>query len=164
MQKRIKEHVRTIAKIIASRSPQVKKGLPAAYGRLLDRVAMILDRAKALQKQAESCWLVEQLNHWIKLTEQVCDTAYRRFFLQEHVPNNEKLFSLFETHTQLYRRGKAGTPNQFGRQVLVCEDLQLKLFLNYKFNARTPKRVQSSGSLSFISFDFFGFKRFSARH
>ena len=107
LQKRIKEHVRSIAKISASKSPQVKKGLPAAFGRLLDRVAMILDRAKALQKQAESCWLVEQLNHWIKLT-QVCDTAYRRFFLQEHVPNNEKLFNLFETHTQLHRRGKAG--------------------------------------------------------
>jgi hypothetical protein len=32
------------------------------------------------------------------------------------------LFSLFETHTQIYRRGKAGTPNQFGRLVLVFED------------------------------------------
>ena len=42
--------------------------------------------------------------------------------LEESVPNNEKLFSLFETHTQLYRRGKAGTPNQFGRLVLVFED------------------------------------------
>ena len=126
LQKRIKEHVRTIAKISASKSPQVKKGLSAAYGRLLDRAAMILDRAKTLQKQAESllepCWLVEQLKHWIKLTEQVCDTAHRRVILQEQVPNNEKLFSLFETHTQLYRRGKAGTPNQFGRQVLVFED------------------------------------------
>ena len=26
------------------------------------------------------------------------------------------------THTQLYRRGKAGTPNQFGRLLLVFED------------------------------------------
>ena len=42
--------------------------------------------------------------------------------LGETVPNDEKLFSLFETHTQLYRRGKAGTPNQFGRLVLVFED------------------------------------------
>ncbi len=45
--------------------------------------------------------------------------------LQEHVPNTDKLFSLFETHTQLYRRGKAGTPNQFGRQVLLFEDGQV---------------------------------------
>jgi hypothetical protein len=29
---------------------------------------------------------------------------------------------MFETHTQLYRRGKAGQPNQYGRLVLVYED------------------------------------------
>ena len=52
----------------------------------------------------------------------MCDTAHRRVILGEKVPNNEKLFSLFETHTQLYRRGKAGTPNQFGRLLLVFED------------------------------------------
>lgn len=129
LKKRVKEHVRTIAKISASKSPQVKKGLSAAYGRLLDRAATILDRAQSLQKKAETkgsslelLTLAEQLKHWIELTEQVCDTAHRRVILREKVPNSEKLFSLFETHTQLYRRGKAGTPNQFGRQVLVFED------------------------------------------
>lgn len=128
LQQRIRKHVHTISKISASKSPQVKQGLAPAYGRLLNRAAMILDRAKHLQKQADTNassleWkLAEQLKHWIALTEQVCDTAYRRVILQEKVPNSEKLFSLFETHTQLYRRGKAGTPNQFGRQALVFED------------------------------------------
>ena len=32
------------------------------------------------------------------------------------------MFSIFEAHTQLYRRGKAGEPNQFGRLVMVYED------------------------------------------
>lgn len=40
----------------------------------------------------------------------------------ETVPNADKIFSIFETHTQLYRRGKAGQPNQFGRLVMVYED------------------------------------------
>jgi IS5 family transposase len=66
--------------------------------------------------------LAKQLGHWISLVEQVCDTAHRRVLLKEQVPNADKLFSLFETHTQLYRRGKAGQPNQFGRLVLVFED------------------------------------------
>ena len=56
------------------------------------------------------------------MTARVCDTAYRRTQLGEKVPNEEKLFSLFEPHTQLYRRGKAGQPNQFGRMVLIYED------------------------------------------
>ena len=127
--KRIKEDVRTISQISASKSQKVKDGLPSAYKRLLDRAAMILGRAKTLQKQGEtagcsitSLALSKQLLQWIELTEQVCDTAYRRVILDEHVPNSDKLFSLFETHTQLYRRGKAATPNQFGRLVLVFED------------------------------------------
>jgi len=127
--KRIKEHVRTVAQISGSKSPKVQERLPSAYQRLLDRAALILDRAKTLQQQGESAGtsvqavtLSQALQHWIELTEQVCDTAYRRVILQEEVPNRDKLFSLFETHTQLYRRGKAGTPNQFGRLVLVFED------------------------------------------
>jgi hypothetical protein len=127
--KRVKEQVRTISQISASKSPTVKSRLPKAYERLLDRASQILERARALQKQAErgshsldAFCLATDLKHWIELTEQVCDTAYRRVLLGENVPNNEKLFSLFETHTQLYRRGKAGTPNQFGRLVLVFED------------------------------------------
>jgi IS5 family transposase len=127
--RRVKGHVRTISQISASKSPKVKEGLPKAYERLLDRVSLILDRAKTLQEQTENgspslhaSALSEELKHWIELTEQVCDTAYRRVLLKESVPNSEKLFSLFETHTQLYRRGKAGTPNQFGRLVLVFED------------------------------------------
>lgn len=38
------------------------------------------------------------------------------------MPNGDKLFSVFEPHTQLYKRGKAGQPIQFGRQVLIFED------------------------------------------
>jgi IS5 family transposase len=123
--RRIKSCVRTISQISASKSPNVLKGLSSAYGRLLNRTAMILERAKTLQKQGEAeglSILSQELLDWIELTQQVCDTAYRRVILNEDVPNCDKLFSLFETHTQLYRRGKAGTPNQFGRLVLVFED------------------------------------------
>ena len=47
---------------------------------------------------------------------------HRRVLQGQSVPNSEKLFSVFETHTQLYKRGKAAEPVQFGRQVLVYED------------------------------------------
>jgi hypothetical protein len=127
--KRVKQVVRTIAQISASKSPQVKAGLPSAYQQLFDRAAFILERAETLRIQAEfngssieTLALCQELDHWIELTKQVCETAHRRVILGEKVPNSEKLFSLFETHTQLYRRGKAGTPNQFGRLVLVFED------------------------------------------
>ncbi|MEO1979044.1 MAG: ISNCY family transposase [Fuerstiella sp.] len=129
LKKQIKRQVREIARISASKSPQVTATLPTAYGTLLTRVAEVLDRAELLQIQAQShlsdpqtAGLSLGLDHWLTLTKQVCDTAYRRTVLKDTVANSDKLFSLFEPHTQLYRRGKAGQPNQFGRQVLVYED------------------------------------------
>ena len=65
---------------------------------------------------------LDQLRTFIERTEQVCDTARRRVLKGEKVPNKEKLFSLFEPHTQLYKRGKAGKPIQFGRLVMIYED------------------------------------------
>ena len=126
LRKRIKEQARVISQISASKSPKAKEALPRAYRKLLERVAIVIERAKSLLKTKgagiEMRLKLEEMQHWIALTEQVCDTARRRVFLGEKVPNAEKLFSLFETHTQLYRRGKAGSPNQFGRLLLVFED------------------------------------------
>ena len=40
----------------------------------------------------------------------------------ESVPNDEKVFSLFEPHTELIKRGKVPVANEFGHRVLVVED------------------------------------------
>jgi len=40
----------------------------------------------------------------------------------ETVPNEEKIHSLFEPHTELIKRGKQPNPIQFGHNVLVIED------------------------------------------
>lgn len=124
--KRAKRLARVISQVSASKSPKAKDALPAAYTQLLDFTNMLLERAKRLENMApkglRTQLLVDQLRHWIDLTEKVCSNARRRVLLGESVPNDEKLFSLFETHTQLYRRGKAGVPNQFGRLLLVMED------------------------------------------
>lgn len=127
--KKIKQLVRKIGKIGMSRSAKTKDKLKPTYQRLLDQAKLILDRADALWKQSvigkrspKTVALAEKLAHWITLSRQVCDVAHRRVVLEEKVPNNDKLFSLFEPHTQLYRRGKAQSPVQFGRQFLVVED------------------------------------------
>jgi len=122
--KRAKQLARVISQISASKSPKAKEALPGAYSKLLEFSNMLLERAKTLKNKGNRCnpLLVERLRVWIDLTEQVCSNARRRVLEGESVPNDEKLFSLFETHTQLYRRGKAGNPNQFGRLLLVFED------------------------------------------
>lgn len=127
--RKIKKIKQNIGRIAASKSQVKKDALQSLYMDLLTRTEQLLTRADELVKtaksEASSTAIVSQIvaiERWIELTRQVCDTAHRRVLLGERVPNSEKLFSLFETHTQLYRRGKAGQPNQYGRLVLVYED------------------------------------------
>lgn len=53
-------------------------------------------------------------------------------------PNDEKLFSLFEEHTELLKRGKAGKPIEFGHKVLFCQTGE-KFIHHYKV---MPKRIE----------------------
>lgn len=125
--KKIKRLHREISRVSSSKKPGKKKQLKKLYGKLLKRAEQLLERADKLVQNAITTDMatlarIEQIRIFIQRTRQVCGTAYRRVILDEKVPNEDKLFSIFEPHTQLYRRGKAGQENQFGRLALICED------------------------------------------
>jgi hypothetical protein len=63
-----------------------------------------------------------RLAHYVALTEVVCDNARRRVLDGETVANPEKVFSVFEPHTELLIRGKQPQDIQFGHSTLVIED------------------------------------------
>ena len=127
--KQIKKLHSNISRISRRKGPNAKDRMKQQYRKLLKRSQKILRRAEDLLAQvseqeadtATLCRIVD-LNRYIELRRQVCSTARRRVILRETVPNADKLFSIFEPHTQLYRRGKAGQPNQFGRLVMIYED------------------------------------------
>jgi IS5 family transposase len=54
----------------------------------------------------------------------VIDQARRRVLQGEQVPNAEKIYSIFETHTDLIKRGKVQTPLEFGHKVFLAESAQ----------------------------------------
>jgi hypothetical protein len=127
--RKVKKLARQCDRIANKKGPGYLERLKAPYGRLLEEAEKILDRAEALEHQVpgsggseERTALVEKLAHYRGLTERVCDTARRRVLEGEQVPNEEKLFSIFEPETQLFKRGKAGEPVQFGHLVFVVED------------------------------------------
>ena len=127
--KKIKNLAVRIARASSGKSPKSQEKLKREYRELLQRSQKTLQRAEELLEQVAEepadvstlCKIVD-LQRYIELTRQVCGTAHRRVIEGETVPNSDKLFSIFETHTQLYRRGKARDPNQFGRLVMVYED------------------------------------------
>jgi len=127
---RAKSLARQIDRVAARKGNGYQQRLPRLYRELLDLAETILTRADKLREglknrgknSGEVLSLDAQLQIFMERTRHVCDTARRRVLQGETIPNHEKLFSIFETHTQLYKRGKAAEPVQFGRLVLVYED------------------------------------------
>lgn len=68
-----------------------------------------------LSATGKSC--AAQLRKLIPLAHQVYSQAWRRVIKGEKVPANEKLLSIFETHTDIICRGKKGSPAEFGHKV-----------------------------------------------
>ena len=69
--------------------------------------------------QAAIEFLLQQVLHYRVLGEQVIDQARRRIIDREQVPNKEKIFSIFEPHTELLKRGKAAKPIEFGHMIQI---------------------------------------------
>jgi len=121
---------RQIDRIAARKGAGYQQRLQRPYRELLSLAETISRRAEKLRKKAqrrtaadaEILALDAELQVFLERTLHVCGTARRRVLEGENVPNRDKLFSIFEPHTQLYKRGKAGEPIQFGRQVLIFED------------------------------------------
>jgi len=127
--RKVRKLVREIDRIAARKGVDCRERLQGPYRELLALADAIADRAEALRIAAQNAAgdlevlaLDAELAVFVERTRHVCGTARRRVLEGKKVPNAEKLFSIFEPHTQLYKRGKAAEPVQFGRQLLVYED------------------------------------------
>jgi len=81
-------------------------------------------RGKDLVTAVAIAELRKEIDHYCKLGSRVIDQAGRRVLQGEQVPNAEKIYSIFETHTDLIKRGKVQTPMEFGHKVFLAESAQ----------------------------------------
>lgn len=88
--------------------------------------------------------LRQEIGHYCGLADRVIDQARRRAIDGEQVPNNEKIFSIFEPHTDLIKRGKVRTPVEFGHKVLVAESAR-GLITQYQVLEGNPPDEQHVG-------------------
>jgi|tagenome__1003787_1003787.scaffolds.fasta_scaffold20810946_1 IS5 family transposase len=129
-----RSRVRTVRKLaqqlhrIARRKGQQgREALQAAYTKLIEtaertgaqgkRVLEALKRSG--QKGAEH--LAGRFGEFLPRLTQGIEQARRRVLRGESVPAKDKLLSLFEPHTQVIPRFKAGKPVEFGRKIRLDE-------------------------------------------
>ena len=70
---------------------------------------------------AQVAALAKAITEYAERTDRVVEQARRRVLHGETVPNEDKIFSIFEPHTDLIKRGKAQRPVEFGHKVLLSE-------------------------------------------
>ena len=58
------------------------------------------------------------INHGIRQIDQI----NRRVINEESIPHHEKIFSIFEEHTEWISKGKAGVPVELGKRICIIKD------------------------------------------
>ncbi|MBW2450206.1 MAG: ISNCY family transposase [Deltaproteobacteria bacterium] len=62
------------------------------------------------------------IEEYIRHAERQIEQIHRRVVLDEKIPHEEKVFSIFEPHTEWISKGKAGVPQELGLAVCVHKD------------------------------------------
>lgn len=68
--------------------------------------------------------LRKEITGYCQLADRVIDQCRRRVLQGETVPAEEKIYSIFESHTHMIKRGKALKPVEFGHKVFLAESAQ----------------------------------------
>ena len=94
---------------------------------LIERTEEIVRKAEAFVAVATKSMQPKLMAMGVSLSERlpvmrrVVDAARRREFDGEKVPHDEKVFSIFEAHTEMIKRGRREKPIEFGHKVLLTQ-------------------------------------------
>jgi transposase, IS5 family len=104
-------------------------------------------RGKDLVSDLAIDGLRKQIGHYCGLADRVIDQTRRRVIEGEQVPNAEKIYSIFEPHTDLIKRGKVRSPMEFGHKVFLAESAKGLITQYQVLNGNPPDEQQVSWSL-----------------
>jgi IS5 family transposase len=145
---KVKKLAHFISRNAASNVKGKQREVKRIYRMLLERVRWIVSVSKQVRAKLPLGSIdAPELEHYEPLVERIIDQAHRRVFDGEIVPAAEKLYSLFEEHTELLIRGKAGKHVEFGHMVLVAQTRE-KFISHYRSLAkREPDQDLLAGTL-----------------
>ena len=140
--RKVKRLFRAVRKMnhSTSKNPEKKKKqekkIEKAYQNYLSEVEYQLNRVReTLEKLKNSATGFEktifEIRQYFRDAERQNDQIRRRVILGETIDHADKVFSIFEPHTEWIVKGKAGVPQELGLQVCILED-QYGFILNHR--------------------------------
>jgi hypothetical protein len=109
-----------------------------AYQAYLDAAERYLTKAQATLAKLEAISIDEfdvirklEIEGFVKHAKRQIDQTQRRVISDEVISHAEKVFSIFEPHTEWISKGKAGVPVELGLKVCILED-QYQFILHHE--------------------------------
>ena len=139
--RKIKRLYLYVTRYMPSQSASRQRKVKEAFRTLIERTAWIVAIAGGFCAQAASrgsealAALAAELQAHLPAMETIVATAQRAQIDGETVPASQRVFSLFEPHTELIKRGRREKPVEFGHKMLLCESAE-KFITDYEVYAK----------------------------
>jgi IS5 family transposase len=142
----VKLRVLAIARASRNKTEKGKEKLKQSYIRLLDATSRVVGQAKRFSlaiagrvKRGNRALLQrarKQFDEMIPRVHQVLHQTRERV-LKGNTRAEGKLLSIFETHTEIIRKGKAHKPNEFG-QMIKIQEAENQIITHYEVYDQRP--------------------------
>jgi hypothetical protein len=150
--RKIKKLFRKVQTLKHSTSKDEKKKaererlIKEAYQAYIDLVNGFLARIKVtvkllLDKELIIEEMFIKIEEYIVHAERQIDQIQRRVMNGESIPHSEKVFSIFEEHTEWISKGKAGVPQELGVKVCILEDQYGFIMHHHVMQGQTDDQV-----------------------
>jgi IS5 family transposase len=146
----VKHRLIEIGRAAKDRREQGQEKMKRGYEKLMGTTRQVIGQAKTFVEEVASglkqattplgeirlkAW-VEQLKQFSQLTERVLEQTKARV-LEGNTHFQEKIFSLFEEHTEAIRKGKAAKPTEFGKLVKI-QEAEHQIITDYEVFEKRP--------------------------
>ncbi len=131
--RKIKKLYRKAQKLKRSTSQEEKKKeereklIKEAHLAYIEVVESFVERVKGSIKELREKGLtkdenLKEIEHYMKHAQRQSEQIRKRVIEDKTIPHDEKVFSIFEEHTEWISKGKAGVPQELGLKVCILED------------------------------------------
>jgi hypothetical protein len=142
--RKIKHIYRTLKSQFRKTSQQVFKGKNEAHKKqsvkeYLSQASVLLKRCEELiqnppvliERQTKIIVILEELSRYCGFVKKFSDQIERRLIKGETIPAEEKIYSIFEEHTEWITKGKLNKKVELGHLILITTD-QYHFIVDYK--------------------------------
>ena len=140
--KKVRKLYLDITRFANSKGKQRKRLVKKSYKLLIERTAEALVKAERiasillLSVHEAAIAIATELKSFLPAMTKVVDVARRRQ-AGEDVPVGDKVFSIFEPHTELIQRGRRDKPIEFGHKILLSQTVE-KFITEYEVFLKSP--------------------------